>query len=63
MIVELHKGSAGDGFGDGGHDVDGLGGRWFLRFKIGETIGVFPKKGRVADDAGRHAWVMADAKE
>jgi len=50
-------------FGDGGHDVDGLGGRWFLRLKIGETIGFFQRMVGVVDDAGRHAWVMADAKE
>lgn len=34
LVVELHKRGAGDGLGDGGNDVDGLGGRWFVCFEV-----------------------------
>jgi len=62
LFIELHEGGAGDGLCDGGDDVDGLGGRWFVCFDVGESVSFFPDERGIVDDAGGHAWVMADVQ-
>ncbi len=63
MFIELHERGAGDGFCNGGDDVDGLCGRRLLCSQVGEAIGILPKDGRIVDDAGGHAWIMTDVEK
>lgn len=62
LFIELHEGGASDGLGDGGDDVDGLGSRWFVCFDVGESVSFLPDDRGIVDDAGGHAWVMADVQ-
>ena len=60
LVIELHKRGAGDGFGDGGDDVDGLVGRWFVCFDVREAISFLPDDGGIVDETSGHAWIMTD---
>ena len=60
LVIELHEGGAGDGLGNRGDDVDGLGGRWFLFFQVRIAVRILPKHGCIMDEAGGHPWVVTD---